>query len=149
MCYEDTEIFKCVPIVIYYLNLVNVKYFCIKYNYYTGKYKFYHQFREELVSPSFIDIPDTAYIDPTINKAQEIFSKQIFLNINTIYKETECINKTNFYVKKFTILGIPSIISLNVNVNDYDDLIIHLDYMNKFFKFNKDIYNNKYKLKYL
>ena len=91
--------------MINYRNLINIKYFCINYqisHYCSGKSKFSKYYSEEHLSPPFIDISGTAYTDPSINSAQDIFTKQIYMNINTICQEPKCMNEANFYVKKYT-----------------------------------------------
>ena len=52
---------------------------------------------------------------------------KIILNINTIFNENECFNENdnlvNFYVKKYEIEELPLILSINTNINDYDELV--------------------------
>lgn len=43
-------------------------------------------------------------------------------------------------------MEIPPIISINVNVDDFDDLKNNLGFINKYFKLTIEIYNNIYKL---
>ncbi len=78
--------------------------------------------KEELLSAPFIDIPEDEFIDNLVKTVEDIFKKYIYFDINTICKESifysDKDNHLNFYIKKYEILHLPFILSININLND-------------------------------
>lgn len=108
-----------------YRCLYNINYFCIHYtitHFCTGGCKFGNKIFEDLYSPPFVDIPNTAYNDESIKNCQYFFMNHIYININTLCNEKECIDEAQFYVKKYEILAVPLILSIYVNVSNYNEL---------------------------
>ena len=62
----------------------------------------------------------------------------IYLNINTIYNEEQWYREdnqnVNFYVKKYEILELPLILSINTNLSNFNLLIKNKDFLNKILK---------------
>ena len=91
-----------------------------------------------------------AYIDNLSNDVQEIFHNYIYINLNTICNESQCYSEDDknvqFYVKKYEILEMPFILSINTNINNYSELIKYNDFINKIFKNEIKLYNIDYKL---
>ena len=75
---------------------------------------------------------------------------KIILNINTICNENKCFNENdnlvNFYVKKYEIEELPLILSINTNINDYNELVKYNNKINTIFKKGIQLYNQVYKL---
>lgn len=111
--------YQTVPIVINYRIFFKIKLFCIDYtinHYCTGLFKYKNQIYEYKQSSPFIDIPLTAFIDDKIKTLNDLFEKHIYENINGICTEKECKNDVSFYVRKFTIVEMPLILSFNINL---------------------------------
>ena len=150
---DDIEYKNFVPIVINYRLLNNNRIFCIIYrisHYCTGKCKFSSQLKEELISKPFIDIPLVAYEDKRINSIDDLFKGYIYMNINTICNEEQCYSEddknVNFYVKKYEILELPLILSINTNLSNFNLLIKNKDFLNKILKNEIILYGEKYLL---
>ena len=150
---DDIEYKNFVPIVINYRLLNNNKIFCIIYrisHYCTGTCKFSSQLKEELISKPFIDIPLIAYDDKRINSLEELFKGYIYMNIHTICNEEQCYSEddknVNFYVKKYEILELPLILSINTNLSNFNLLIKNKDFLNKIMKNEITLYGEKYLL---
>ena len=54
--------------------------------------------------------------------------------------------RVQFYVKKYEILEMPYILSINTNINDYCELIKYKGFINKIFKYEVNLYDIDYKL---
>ena len=143
------------PVAINFRNIYNNKIFCIKYrirHFCTGKCKFSNQSIEEISENPYIDIPLIFYTDENKCKfANEVFNLYIFININTICKEIQCYNENdynniNFYAKKYEILELPPILSINININDYSSLLKYNKRTVEIFTNNITIYDFEYKL---
>ena len=150
---DDIEYKNFVPIVINYRLLNNNKIFGIIYrisHYCTGKCKFHSQLNEELISKSFIDIPLVAYEDKRITSIDDLFNGYIYMNIHTICNEEQCYSEddknVNFYVKKYDILQLPLILSINTNLSNFNLLIKNKDFLNKIMKKEIKLYGEKYLL---
>ena len=78
------------------------------------------------MSSPYIDIPLQEYLDNLPNNIRELFKNYIYIDLNTICKEIQCFREDDisvqFYVKKYEILEIPYILSINTNINDYSEL---------------------------
>ena len=126
--------------MINFRNFDNNKNFCFKYSikhYCTGKCKFSNNLYELKITHGFIDIPLEAYTNPKISNFDDLIKENIFMNINTICKEETCYSEDtknlNFYVKKYDILEYPPILSINTNINDFNELLKYKDFINKIF----------------
>ena len=71
------------------------------------------------------------------------------MNINTICNEEQCYSdndkNVNFYVKKYVILELPLILSINTNLSNFNLLLKNKDFLNKIMKneitlYGKNIY---------
>ena len=150
---DDIEYKNFVPVVINYRYLNNNKIFGIIYrisHYCTGKCKFSSQLNEELISKAFIDIPLVAYEDKRITTIDDLFKGYIYMNIHTICNEEQCYSEddknVNFYVKKYDILQLPLILSINTNLSNFNLLIKNKDFLNKIMKKEIKLYGEKYLL---
>ena len=150
---DDIEYKNFVPIVINYRLLNNNKIFGIIYrisHYCTGKCKFHSQLNEELISKSFIDKPLVAYEDKRITSIYDLFKGYIYMNIHTICNEEQCYSEddknVNFYVKKYEILQLPLILSINTNLSNFNLLIKNKDFVNKIMKKEIKLYGEQYSL---
>ena len=60
------------------------------------------------------------------------------MNIHTICNEEQCYSEddknVNFYVKKYEILQLPLILSINTNLSNFNLLIKNKDFLNKIMK---------------
>ena len=137
---QENEKYEYVPIIINYRPLINAEPFIIKYriqHYCTGSCKFSIQPIDILNSTPYIDIPLVAYEDSKANNLEEIFNNYIYLNLNTICQEESCVSENdkivNWYIKKYTIVDMPQILSINVNINDYELLKQYQEFINKIF----------------
>ena len=103
-----------------------------------------------LMSSPYIDIPLQAYLDNLSNNIQELFKNYIYIDLNTICNESQCFSeddrRVQFYVKKYEILEMPYILSINTNINNYNELIKYKDFINKIFKYEVNLYDIDYKL---
>ena len=90
------------------------------------------------MSAPFIDIPLQAYLDNISNNIQELFQNYIYINLNTICNESQCFSEDDaniqYYVKKYEIIEIPYILSINTNINDYNELVKYNEFINKILK---------------
>ena len=72
------------------------------------------------------------------------------MNIHTICNEQQCISEDdkniNFYVKKYEIIELPFILSINTNLSTYDLLIKNKKFITRIFKRNIVLYGQKYTL---
>ena len=126
---EEIEKYDLLPIVINYRNLYNNILFCIIYSikhFYIGKCKFKNQLMENnLMSSPYIDIPLQAYLDNQSNNIQELFKNYIYIDLNTICNESQCFieddRRIQFYVKKYEILEMPYILSINADASNYNE----------------------------
>ena len=150
---QENENYEYVPVIINYRPLANIEYFIIKHRvnlYFTGKYKFSMQTIENLNSTPYIDIPLISYDDKNIKNIEELFNNYIYININTICQDEKCINENetivNWYIKKYDIIEMPLILSINININDYNLLNSKRDYINKIFLKNITVYKCNYNL---
>ena len=142
------ELYQFVPVVINYRKFFNNFIFCIKYNIYqycTGTSKYGGAGKKEIfLSYLFIDIPLDAYNSKDVNNIQDLFLKFIYVNENTICKY--CEKDVKFYCKLYNIIQMPLILTINANVDHYNDLLSNKKFMNKIFKENIVLYKNNYKL---
>ena len=150
---DKLEYKNFVPIVINYRLLNNNKIFGFIYrisHYCTGKCKYSAQLNEQLISKAFIDIPLVAYEDNRIDSIDKLFKEYIYMNIHTICNEQQCISEDdkniNFYIKKYEILELPFILSINTNLSTYDLLIKNKKFITRIFKRNIVLYGQKYTL---
>ena len=154
---QENEKYEYVPAIINYRPLINIDIFIIKYrinHFCTGKCKFSSQPIENLNSTPYIDIPLISYednrIDNRITNIEELFNNYIYININTICQEEKCVNENeslvNWYIKKYEILEMPLILSINININDYNQLNANRDFINKIFLKKVTLYNYNYNL---
>ena len=145
---------QIVPIVVNYRPLYNNKLFSIVYKikyFCTGNCKYRNGFEEELITPPFIDIPLISYNDIKIKNIDDLFKEYIFIDLNTICNLETCYNInddtiTNFFIKKYTIIDLPYVLSINTNISDYSSLINKKDFINKIFKENIVLYQTNYLL---
>ena len=149
----DNEKYEYVPTIINYRPLVNIDYFIIKYkirHFCSGNCKFSNQPTEFLNSTPYIDIPLIAYEDNNAKNIEEIFNNYIYMDINTICQDEKCSDEketiVNWYIKKYNILEMPIILSINTNINDYNKLISYKEFINKIFLQKITLYNNNYNL---
>ena len=154
---QENEKYEYVPAIINYRPLINIDIFIIKYrinHFCTGKCKFSSQPIENLNSTPYIDIPLISYednrIDNRITNIEELFNNYIYININTICQEEKCVNENeslvNWYIKKYEILEMPLILSINININDCNQLNSNRDFINKIFLKKVTLYNYNYNL---
>ena len=72
------------------------------------------------------------------------------MNIHTICNEeqgySEDDKNVNFYVKKYEILQLPLILSINTNLSNFNSLIKNKDFLNKIMKKEIKLYGEKYSL---
>ena len=72
------------------------------------------------------------------------------MNINTICNEEQCYSdndkNVNFYVKKYVILELPLILSINTNLSNFNLLLKNKDFLNKIMKNEITLYGEKYLL---
>ena len=72
------------------------------------------------------------------------------MDINTICQDEKCSDEketiVNWYIKKYDILEMPIILSINTNINDYNKLISYKEFINKIFLQKITLYNNNYNL---
>ena len=148
---QENEKYEFVPIIINYRPLINAEPFIIKYrihHYCTGSCKFSAQPIDNLTSTPYIDIPLVAYEDSKANNLEEIFNNYIYINLNTICQEESCVAENdkivNWYIKKYTIVDMPQILSINLNINDYELLKQYQEFINRIFVPNINIYNRHY-----
>ena len=52
----------------------------------------------------------------------------------------------NCYMKKYNIIEMPLILSINTNINYYNQLICYKEFINKIFLQKIKLYNNNYNL---
>ena len=80
-----------------------------------------------LLSAPYKEISLQSYFDNLYNTIQELFQNYIYINWNT------CEDEPNipFYMKKYEILEIPFILSINTNINGYVEWIKYFDFINK------------------
>ena len=141
-------------IEINYRNYAKNEIYCIKYSivhFCTGNCKYKDQLREtNILSYPYIDIPFQAYIDNLSQDIDHIFKNYIYINLNTICNEDECYSENDknvqFYVKKYEILEMPLILSLNTNINEFKDLKKYSQFISKIFKNEIILYETSYKL---
>ena len=150
---QENEKYEYVPAIINYRPLINIDIFIIKYrinHFCTGKCKFSLQPIENLNSTPYIDIPLISYEDNRIRNIEELFNNYIYININTICQEEKCVNENvslvNWYIKKYEILEMPLILSINININEYNQLNANRDFINKIFLKKVTLYNYNYNL---
>ena len=134
------------PKNLYFSFYYRIKHYC------SGKCKYTNQIIEELLSTPYIDIPEIVFNDNLANNVNDIFKNYIYFDINTICNEKECYTEddksVNFYIKKFEISNVPFILSLNINVNDYNLLMKYKDAINKIFTAEINLYGFNYQLLY-
>ena len=137
---QDNEKYEYVPAIISYRPLIKIDIFIIKYrinHYCTGKCKFSIQPIQNLNSTPYIDIPLISYEDNRIKNIEELFNNYIYININTICQEEKCANENasivNWYIKKYSIIEMPLILSINININDFNQLNSNRDFLIKYF----------------
>ena len=69
------------------------------------------------------------------------------MNIHTICNEEQCYSEddknVNFYVKKYEILQLPLILSINTNLSNFNLLIKNKDFLNKIMKKEIKLYGEK------
>ena len=152
---EEKEKYEFLPIGINYRNFAKNELYCIKYSiihFCTGKCKYNNQLRENnILSYPYIDIPLQAYIDNLSPDIDHLFKNYIYINLNTIFHEEQCYSENNnniqFYVKKYEILEMPLILSLNTNINEFAELKKYSQFISNIFKKNEIIlYETSYKL---
>ena len=151
---EEKEKYEFLPIGINYRNFVKNEIFCIKYSiihFCTGKCRYKNQLREtNIMSYPYIDIPLQAYIDNLSEDIDHIFKNYIYINLNTICNEDECYcendKNVRFCVKKYEILEMPLILSVNTNINEFSDLKKYSQFISKIFKNEIILYETSYKL---
>ena len=80
------------------------------------------------LSYPFIDIPLDAYNSKEVNNIQDLFLKFIYANKNTICKY--CEKEVKFYCKLYNIFQMPLILTINTNVDHYNDLLLNKNFMN-------------------
>ena len=126
---QENEKYEYVPAIINYRPLINMDIFIIKYrinHYCIGNCKFSRQPIQNLNSTPYIDIPLISYEDNRIKNVEELFNNYIYININTIYQEEKCVNENAsivyWYIKKYSIIEMPLILSINININDFNQL---------------------------
>ena len=72
------------------------------------------------------------------------------MDINTLCQDEksseENENIMNWYIKKYNIIEMPFILSINTNINDYNQLIAYKEFINKIFLQKITLYNNNYNL---
>ena len=117
----------------------------------SGKCKYKNQLREtNILSYPYIDIPLQAYIDNLSPDIDHLFKNYIYINLNTICNEEQCYSENNnnlqFYVKKYEILEMPLILSLNTNINEFAELKKYSQFISKIFKNEIILYETSYKL---
>ena len=92
---------------------------------------------EFLNSTPYIDIPLIAYEDNNAKNLEEILNNYIYMDINTICQDEKCSDEketiVNWYIKKYDILEMPIILSINTNINDYNKLISYKEFIIKYF----------------
>ena len=119
-------------------------------HYCTGNCKFSMQPIQNLNSTPYIDIPLISYEDNRIKNVEELFNNYIYININTICQEEKYVNENasivNWYIKKYSIIEMSLIISINININDFNQLNSKRDFINKIFLKKVKLYNNIYNL---
>ena len=149
----DNEKYEYIPTIINYRPLVKIDYFIIKYkirHFCSINCKFSDQPTEFLNSTSYTDIPLIAYEDNNAKNIEEIFNNYIYMDINTICQDEKCSDEketiVNWYIKKYDILEMPIILSINTNINDYNKLISYKEFINKIFLQKIKLYNNNYNL---
>ena len=81
-----------------------------------------------MITPPFIDIPLISYNDNKIKNIDDLFKEYIFIDLNTICNLETCYNInddtiTNFFIRKYTIIDLPYVLSINTNISDYSLLI--------------------------
>ena len=94
----------------------------------TGKCKFCGGYEEEKITGPFIDIPDITYKDNRVDNIEKLFKDYLFIDMHTICNEETCAaNKdkdVQYYIKKYTILDMPKILSINTSLNDFDYILV-------------------------
>ena len=102
------------------------------------------------MSSPYIDIPLQEYLDNLPNNIRELFKNYIYIDLNTICNKSQCFSeddrRVQFYLKKYVILEMPYILSINTNINDYSELIKYKGFINKIFKYEFNLYDIDYKL---
>ena len=95
-------------------------------------------YEEEKITQPFIDIPDIAYKDNRVYNIEKLFKYYIFINIHTICSEERCVENKDkdvqFYIKKYTILDMQLILSINTYLNEFDYMIDKTQFINTIFK---------------
>jgi hypothetical protein len=106
-----------------------------------------------LVSPPFIDIPLIFFTDENkVTNVNELFRDSIYINLNTLCNEEIYINENEnsntlkFYVKKYEILNMPPILSINLNINNYELLKEKNKRINELFTNEISLYNSTYEI---
>ena len=105
---------------------------------------------DNLNSAPYIDIPLVSYEDNRIRNIDDLFNNYIYININTICQEEKCVNENlsivNWYIKKYDKIKMPLILSINININDYNKLNAKRDFINKIFLNKVTLYKCNYNL---
>ena len=150
---QNNEYHCFVPAVINYRNFYNNKIFGIIYkinHFCTGKCKYGGGCEEEKITGPFIDIPEIAYKDNRIDNIEKLFKEYIFIDIHTICTEEICAEKKDndiqYYIKKYTIIAMPLILTINTNLNEFDSMVDNKQFINALFKNKIELFGANYKL---
>ena len=150
---QKNEYHLFVPAVINYRNFYNNKIFGIIYkinHFCTGKCKFCGWYEEEKITGHFIDIPDITYKYNRVDNIEKLFKDYIFIDIHTICSEEACAENKDkdvqYYIKKYTILNMPMILSINTNLNEFDYMLDKKHFINTIFKNKIELFGFSYNL---
>ena len=95
-------------------------------------------YEEEKITGPFIDIPDIAYKNNRVDNIEKLFKDYIIIDIHKICSEEICVENKGkdfqFYIKKYTILDMPLILSINTNLNEFDYMIDKTQFIYTIFK---------------
>ena len=89
-------------------------------------------------------------MDNLSSDIDHIFKNYIYINLNTLCNEDQSYSENDknaqFYVKKYEILEIPLILSLNTNINEFAEVKKYNQFIFKIFKNEIILYETSYKL---
>ena len=152
MKFFQYEKYQLVPAVINLRQFYNNKLFCIELELSeqcTGSCELSNKVIKKLYLPPFLELPESAFKDKdTIGNIQDIYNNYIYKNFNQICNKTECSKERtgfdNFYIKIYKVISLPMYLIINTNINEYNNLLLNKDFINRILENSIKVYGIQY-----